>query len=121
MARTAVTLNAVTPDSGTGVDVATALAAIEDTDGNYIDNVSGRVLVVVQTEATSGATLGVVSVADPYGRLGDLTSGAIGASALKVFGPFTPLLFNQGGASSGRVHFDWTSVTGTVKIAAISY
>jgi hypothetical protein len=90
--------------------------AADATNDHYFDNTSGRVTLLIRNDHTVAQVVTVISVADLYGRTGDLapsvdpTGG--GASSVGVVGPLPPAAFNQRGAGDlGRVHVDITDDT----------
>ena len=50
---------------------------------------TGKELVIAQNTGASAYTVTINSVADEYGRTGDITAHSIAAGAIAVFGPFS--------------------------------
>jgi len=118
MAYTAVTVNAADANGATGVDLDAAFAAI--TVENKVMNRGGNTLIFFRTLAGETVDVEIDSVADPYGRLGNLGPTSLSASKLYVFGPFSPRLFNQSGVDDGYIYLAYTNVVDTPEIAAMS-
>lgn len=81
------------------------------------DNVGGNILILIRNLGTSGAqTATFISVADPYGRTGDIdvvvAQGAYGAA-----GPFLPTVWNQ---STGKLNID-IATEDAFSFAAVRY
>lgn len=86
MARQTLTkTTSPTPNPSAGVVV--TMTAANTTDKEQF-TLTGRELLLVQNTGASSATYTVTSVADPYGRTGDITANAIAAGAIEVLGPF---------------------------------
>ena len=58
-----------------------------------------------------------LSVADPYGRTGDITSASIAANTVFILGPYPPLLFNV--IANGRVQVNFDSVDANARVVAL--
>ncbi len=120
MARVNIPVKVAAMDQAAGVDMTVGAVAPDDSNEHKLFNRGGRVVLLVRTESTSGVSLTFVSVADPYGRTGDLGPTAVGASKLFAFGPFTPLLFNQSsGADLDYIYINAASITGTVAMQGL--
>ena len=88
-----------------------------DTNGMYFEN-DGNTLLFVKVGTGAAQLLTVLSVAAPgSGRTGDLT-WTVANSVERVFGAFSPALWNQKGADAGRVHINIPDATG-VQFAAV--
>lgn len=72
---------------------------------------TGREIVIIHNTGASSRTYTITSVADPYGRLGDITAQTIAAGAIHTVGPFGLLGWQQTGgflyleASNAEVKF----------------
>lgn len=72
---------------------------------------TGREIVIIHNTGESSRTYTITSVADPYGRLGDITAQTIAAGAIHTVGPFGLLGWQQTGgflyleASNAEVKF----------------
>jgi len=76
--------------------------------------------------AVGAVTVKVIGVDDPYGRgaspAGDLTYTLTTGDLERrpyVLGRYSPVMFNQSGASARRVHVDVSALTGTGKLVAV--
>lgn len=114
MARTEIPIQEVA-DFGGGIDDVTFTSGDAAND-MYFEN-DGRTILLVSASTSSGQTITVVSVADPFGRTGD-KSITVPTNGTSVRGPFAPTLYNQGGSNKGRVHVDMSDDTG-VSFAAV--
>jgi len=97
------------------LDIAyTAMVAANDMD---FDNVGGNILILVKNAGSSGAqTVTFVSVADEYGRTGDIDL-EVAQGATGVAGPFLPTIWNQ---STGKLNID-SAHEDTLSLAAVRY
>lgn len=86
MARQTLTKsNSPGPNPTAGV-VVTMTAA--DTTNNEQFALTGREVLIIHNTGASSYTYTITSVADPYGRLGDITTQSIAAGAIHTVGPF---------------------------------
>jgi len=86
MARQTLTKsNSPGPNPTAGV-VVTMTAA--DTTNKEQFALTGREVLIIQNTGASSYTYTITSVADPYGRLGDITTQSIAAGAIHTVGPF---------------------------------
>lgn len=116
MARTLIP-TVVAAANKVGVELTASDVAADAANGMYFVNAGGaQTILIVQSASASGADVTIVSVADPYGRTGDIGPATVGAAATVAFGPFEPLLFNQPG---GTININLASVTGTVTLVAM--
>lgn len=83
---------------------------------HYLDNSSGRVLLLCKHGVGTTETVTIVSRADPYGRTGD-TSMTCAANGNSIAGPFPAALFNASGAILNFNIADGTSLY----FAAVKY
>jgi hypothetical protein len=106
MARTAITPQIIVRDQNAAV----TFVAADAVNGMTFVN-DGNTELLVNNGGGSPCTVTVHSVADPFGRTGDLTP-AVAAAALEAFPVLDPVLFNQPGSSQVNVDFsEGTSVT----------
>lgn len=102
MARQALTLQKLGAEA-TPYDLSVALSSIVAADDIEFDNSSGKVLLLVYNGGTSGAQAAtIVSVADQFGRTGDLTI-TVAQGEYAIVGPLRPSNYNQ---SDGTVRVD---------------
>ena len=86
MARQTLTKsNSPGPNPTAGV-VVTMTAA--DTTNKEQFALTGREVLIIHNTGASSYTYTITSVADPYGRLGDITTQSIAAGAIHTVGPF---------------------------------
>jgi 3-oxoacyl-ACP reductase-like protein len=104
MARTAITVQEIGAHGGKVEDI-TWTSADETNNHEFVN--TGRELVLVKNGSEGSLDVTVDSVADEYGREGDVTIST-GASEESIAGPFPTHLFNQ---SDGKVHIDLTDDT----------
>ena len=84
-------------------------------DGFFIQN-DGHTLVLV----AGGIASHTFSVALPRFVDGQAVVGisaVVGAGVRKLFGPFFPAIWNQGGGSGGVIHVDFSGVASVVVVA----
>lgn len=108
MGFTLVNPTVVNPSS----DAAIVYSAVDAVNGNMFPN-DGQVELRVKNGSGSPVTVTVVSVADAYGRTGDIVQ-VIAAGAEYAFGDLAPALFNQRTVDVGNVHVTFsvgTSIT----------
>lgn len=86
MARTALTTSA--SEGANPTDIATLTMTAGDASNGNKFPLTGREIVVFHNTGVSTRTITVSSVADPYGRTGDLTAVNITAGAYMWLGPF---------------------------------
>jgi len=112
-ARVVIPLQSI---AGNGASIATITWTSADaSNDHYFDNTSSQVLLFIKNGAGT-RTVTVASVADPYGRTGDL-SIVCTANGYSVAGPFPPFLFNQAAA---KINIDITDGT-SLFFAAVKY
>jgi hypothetical protein len=70
---------------------------------------TGRELLIMRCSDASQKTASIISVADEYGRTGDVTITCPASTGLSIKGPFPPSRWNQSG---GVVHVDLADATG---------
>lgn len=86
-------------------------------DGFDFPNDGKTVLLVLDELATgAGDTLTFEAVADPDGRVETTLARTVTLKKIFVYGPFSPLLFNQ---SDGKVRAKFTTANSKTKIMAI--
>lgn len=78
---------------------------------------SGNDFLWIQNDGGGAVQVTVVSVADPFGRTGDIVM-SVGAAARGVAGPFPQPLFNQSGGRRVNVLLD---IDTSVTLAVIRY
>lgn len=115
MARDTLTIQAISSKT-TPYDLDVAwTAGVAANDMQFANN--GNTILLVKNAGTSGTqTVTVVSVADEYGRTGDL-SIAVGQGKYAFVGPLLPGIFNQ---SDGNVYLNFTTED-NLSFAAVSY
>lgn len=84
--------------------------------GAKFDNALGRVLLLIINglggSTSVGVTVVILSVADAFGRTGDLEIN-VAPGEVAVCGPFPPALFNQpSGADRDKVYVEYEPDTG---------
>lgn len=90
------------PGSYATAGVALTMAAADVGNKNQFV-ASGEDLVIAHNTGATEHTITINSVADPYGRTGDITAEAIAAGAYKIFGPFKTAGWRQ---SDGRIYLE---------------
>jgi len=117
MARTSLTkttaLGAYGTYSANAADLTMAAADVGDKNQFTF---AGNDLVVAHNTAGTAQTVTISSVADPYGRTGDIDTYSIGAGEYAVFGPFEAAGWQQ---SDGKVYLEADSADvklGVVKL-----
>lgn len=116
MARTALT--PVSPKGPyPGTVAANALdyvfAASDSSNGNYFVG-TGRELILVQNADAGAQTFTLTSIADPYGRLGSITTYSLSAGEFAMFWLGALVGWDQGG---GQIYLD--SSNANIKFAII--
>ena len=86
--------NSPGPNPTAGVAVTMTAA---DTTNKEQFALTGREIVIIHNTGASSRTYTITSVADPYGRLGDITAQTILAGAIHTVGPFGLLGWQQTG------------------------
>ncbi len=99
MARTLLTAT-VAPGQYPAAGVAATEAASDVANGNMFVS-TGKELLVARNTDVSTHHVTVNSVADDKGRTGDITSEAIAAGAIRVYGPFAKSYWAQ---SNGNIN-----------------
>lgn len=103
----------IAPGAYGGVSNAVTLTAADTTNKNMF-TMTGKDLLIIQNTGGSAATWTATSVADPYGRVGNIAAESIAAGAIRVFGPI-PL---EGWAQTdGKFYLEASA--NTVKFAVI--
>lgn len=64
---------------------------------------SGNDLVIAHNTGASEHTITITSIADPFGRTGDITAYALGAGEYAIFGPFKTTGWMQ---ADGKVYLE---------------
>lgn len=112
MARTVLTF---TEPKGSNADEGVKLTlTAADTSNNNAFVASGNDLVVAQNTDDAAQTVTVTSVADPYGRSGDISAYSIAAGEVHILGPFKNTGWMQ---SDGKVYL--TASDAAVKFGVI--
>lgn len=83
MARQTLTKTTV-PGPNPSAGAVVTMTAANTSDKEQYTIADGDVIVVQNTSADTSYTYTVTSVADPYGRTGDITANAIAAGAIEV-------------------------------------
>jgi hypothetical protein len=112
MARTVLTPQTITKNQAAVVSYANA----DHSNGMLFKN-DGNTSLHVKNGGEGACNLTITSVADPFGRTGDITI-AIPAGDDVQIPVLDPLLFNQTGSDIGNVYVDFDEST-SVTIAAI--
>ena len=86
--------------------------------GNYSPIVESKTLVLIQNIAVGAKTVSFTSVADAYGRTGDITNYSVGASEIAMFGPFKAAGWSHGVGADGGVWIDGEDAN--IKIAVVT-
>lgn len=113
MPRTALAIQTI-PRHGKLEDI--VLTDADSVNDHEFDNSSGDVFLFIKNTSGGALAITVVSVADPFGRIGDLTV-TTAATRESMVGQLLPTLWNQAGA---LVHIDTAAAT-TLKLAAIRF
>lgn len=101
MARTILT-----KDTAPGTNAAIGKVLTETVWDNVNGNrfvATGKELVVAHNTDVGAQTVSVTSVADPYGRTGNITTFSIPAGSIAVFGPFNVQGWQQ---ADGYIYLD---------------
>ncbi len=119
MPRTAIPVDVVPRYGGAVVPTGVAADATNDHD---VEN-NGQVILLFEQSGAATPTVDLISVADPYGRTGDvaITMPAISGSVpgKVAAGPFAPPLWNQGGGS--KMHVDCSGTVTDLRMYAFKY
>lgn len=93
-------------------------AAADATNAMMFKN-DGHTILHVKNGGAGAVSVTVVSIEDPYDRLGDVVV-SVPAAGERVIGVFKGFLFNQkpGSANAGKIHVDFDIAT-TVTVAAL--
>lgn len=98
-----------------------SIAAVSFTTGDDVNDHdfenTGDEILWVQNDGAGTVQVTVSSVADPYGRLGDVVFTVAATTGRGCAGPFVPPLFNQ---STGRVNVLLDDDTG-VSLAVVRF
>ena len=93
-----------TPNSGNNAEMAN--------DGRTLFMfINGMGAASVQATAVT-----IQQVVDPYGRIQNDAAFPAAVDVLSVYGPFTPLLYNQ---SDGTVQFDYDAVSANARVCGV--
>ena len=82
--------------------------------GNYTPLVSGKTVVLVHNTNVGAQTITFTSIADTFGRTGDITAYSLSAGAQRFFGPFKLVGWTNG----GQLWF--TASDASVKVAVVT-
>lgn len=104
MARADATVTTA-PGAYAGSSTAVTMNAGDTGDGNQF-SLTGRELVIIQNTDASSQTWTATSVDDRYGRSEDITTEAIAADAIRVFGPVALEGWQQ---TDGKFYFSASS------------
>lgn len=113
MARTVITPSVAPGGYPTAGVVATPVASAASPTFNYFASTGKELLVATNTDS-GPHTITIYSVADVFGRLGDITGESIAAGATHIFGPFTK---NYWADTDGHINVDTSDPT--VHVAVI--
>lgn len=117
MARDALAVQALAAHGGSLADA--TFNAVTASNGSYFLNDGNVVLLCKNASGGASRTITVTSVADEWGRTGDVEL-TVADGDIGVIGRFRPNLFNQIGAGDlGKVFVDYDDDTG-LTIAAVS-
>lgn len=113
MPRTTITVQRLTAKTGQAVTFQNAdavnLMAARNT---------GAEVVLVQTGTGQSVTMTFPSVADPYGRTGDVGPVVVGANLVQAFGPFAPPSIWGDGVS--QLYANPSALSGTPGVAVVA-
>ena len=100
MADRTTLVKTIAPGAYAGAGIAVTLAAADVANGNRFV-ASGRDLLIAYQSGTTLRNITINSVADPYGRTGDITGDDLPADAnsIRVYGPFPCLGWKQVGST----------------------
>ncbi len=113
MPRTDIPIQSPT-QNGQGVLTETAA---DDTNDHEMAN-NGRTVLLAVNRAADTPTVTIISVADEYGRTGDLGPQALVATEVRAFGPFVPRRnWNQ---ANGKVNIDVVGTATSVAFIALA-
>ena len=122
MARTTLTKTTPLGSSSAGYAVAnaadltmTACSGSSGSNGNQFV-CGGKDLVIAHNTGGSAYTITISSVADPYGRTGDVATYSLGAGEYGVFGPFDTTGWRQ---TDGYIYLEATNVAVKFGIVAL--
>jgi len=113
MAFTALTPQQALPNTSSAITYGAADAA-----GDMFAN-NGKMSFRVKNASGVTVTVTVVSVADPYGRTGDLVVTVLAGAEAEV-GHLDPALWNQRSGDVGYVHVTYSAVT-SVTVAVVQH
>lgn len=113
MPRTAIPIQTI-PRNSKLEDI--SFTDADSVNDHEFDNSSGDVILLVDNTSGGALVATVVSIADPFGRTGDLTV-TTAATSKSIVGPLQSILFNQSGA---LVNVD-TAAAATLKFAAVRF
>lgn len=120
MTRINVPVLTLLGNAASGVDL-TSGAISASASNHKLYNPAGRTCLVCYTDSMGAVTLTFTSVADPYGRTGDLGPTVVGASAFMIFGPFSNQLFSQqSGADQDYLYITAASITAAAKLNGLN-
>ena len=121
MAKTLIATNS-NGQLGGGINGLTFTASTQAL-GMYFVNVPSKSRLLALNGDASTKTVTVVSVADEYGRTGDIAlvvPAAVGSvPGIGYAGPFDPVMFGQSGANVGQIYVN-TSADTSLKLAVVT-
>lgn len=100
MAQTALATTAGTTKNPT-IATTLTMTAVDISNGNKFA-LTGREILILHNTGVSTRTYTISSVADPYGRSGDITTSNILAAAYMIIGPFDITAWRQ---TDGQMYF----------------
>ena len=101
------------PGAYSGASAVVTFTAANTTDKEQF-TLTGKELILINNTGGGAATWTATSVADPYGRVGNIAAESIAAGAIRVFGPVMPAGWEQ---SDGKFYLEASA--NTVKFAII--
>jgi hypothetical protein len=84
--------------------------------GNYTPIVEGKTVVLLHNTFAGAKTVTFTSVADAYGRTGDITTYSIGQDEHARFGPFKAAGWSHGTGADGGL---WIDVSDAAVLIAV--
>jgi hypothetical protein len=110
MARTAITITVAEGPYGdyTAGDADLTVATADVDDKNKVTFSGSKILLIAHNTDAGAHDITVSSVADEFGRTGDITDYSLGADEYAVFGPFVANGWKQ---SDGALYFEADDAT----------
>jgi hypothetical protein len=96
-----------------------AFQAVDTGLGNYTPLVENKTTIWVKNgHATDAKTVTITSVADTFGRTGDVAAYSLAAGELAPFGPFKAAGWSHGAGTTGGIWIDGSSTD--IKVAVVT-